>query len=86
MKNLLIEMLKSSTPYTYKITRAIVENDLKHFQTLTTKYLFTVVAKKCDVGYSLSGWSPITMEELVSTTNTGLKFYNIYIYKYVLLF
>ena len=38
-------------------------------------------AKKQGVGFAMSGFASITMEELVTKTETGLKFLNIYIYK-----
>ena len=42
---------------------------------------FITAAKRQGVGFAMSGFASITMEELVTKTETGLKFLNIYIYK-----
>ncbi|XP_067948684.1 2-Hydroxyacid oxidase 2-like [Watersipora subatra] len=39
------------------------------------------VAKQKEIGFSLSAWTSIKMEDLVADVDTGLKFLNIYIYK-----
>lgn len=40
-------------------------------------------AKKFGVGFAMSAFASVTMEELTTTTDTGLKLLNIYIYRWV---
>jgi len=45
------------------------------------KYFHFEAAKRKRVGFAMSGWASTTMEDLVTGSETGLKFLNIYIYK-----
>jgi len=45
------------------------------------EYFHFEAARKKGVGFAMSGWASTTMEDLVTGSETGLKFLNIYIYK-----
>ncbi|KAF6020365.1 HAO1 [Bugula neritina] len=45
------------------------------------EHIPATAAKRKRVGFAMSGWASTTMEDLVTGSETGLKFLNIYIYK-----